>query len=85
MIVLILTQMNQIPIPFSEIEIQIPIPIKIMLIKIFTKKKIPKKHFQIFRRLMHAFFQIRVICANHGIPEIPGILCKNIIGYIKSK
>ena len=53
-----------------------------MKLILLVQKQIPEKRFQILRCFVNAFLQIRIICTDKCVSEIPRIFLKNIIWYI---
>ena len=60
---------------------------KISIVKLIflVQKQISEKHFQIFCCFVNTFLQVRIVCTNKCISEIPRIFCKNIIGCRESQ
>ena len=51
----------------------------------FFQQQITEKLFQIFCIHVDAFVHIRIICTDKSITEIPAVLFKRLIVYIKTK
>ena len=57
----------------------------IMKLILLVQKQISEKHFQILRCFVNTFLQVRIVCTDKCISEIPRIFRQYIIGSRKNK